>query len=87
MEIKYWILVGLLTIVAGFIKYIGDIIVKKFMAKFEEIINSIHDLTKTIIIHTEQLKHNEEKTEVIENRIHNIENDIRMLEKTKQDKC
>lgn len=87
MEIKYWILIGLLTVITGFIKYIGDIVVKKFMTKFEEIINSIHDLTKTIIIHTEQLRHGAEKAESLESRIHDLEIDVRQLEKTKQDKC
>lgn len=80
MEVKYWILTGVVTVTLAMIKWIFDIISTRMISKFEEVIKSINDLTTTIVIHTEQLKHNDEKITGLSARVHVVEEDVKKIE-------
>jgi len=72
IAIVNWILSGLVGVLIVVLGYV----IKLLIEKFQSVIESIQELTKTIVSHTEQLKYNEERITGLSGRLKVVEEDV-----------
>lgn len=77
MEIKYWIVCGILLVFV----YFGKVIFETVVKKFNEVISEIKNLSIVITSHTEKLKSGDEKFERHEKILDDHSKRINELEK------
>jgi len=83
MEIKYWILVGVLSATIWLIKWGFTSI----MGKFNELIDASNKTNVMLAKHAEQLNNGDERMTGISTRVRVLENDVKSIQITCASKC
>jgi len=79
-EIKIWVLVGVLTVLAAILAFIIQTVTAQVIKKLDEVVGELKQLTKASLIQEQQIRELQEQDKMIHHRLNDIAGRLRVLE-------
>lgn len=82
MELKTWILTGLVLVMTGVLSFIGRTLTRVIIQRLDEIVKELRNLNTTTALHSQDIRNLQEGLNTINQRLTNHAERIREIELT-----